>query len=367
VTEPAPIGVAVLSAVRHAGSYLPLLAARADVRLVAIGEEADAPAWAHADARVLGDRFGIPVIDAASALASPDVELVLVCSEPTRHARLAERALLAGKHVIVDKPMATTLDDCARLAAVVATASGRFTVMHRLFSPAIQRARAAIAAGYLGLVRSIDVEWLASDGLSGQAVERPEFVADPALSGGGEMMNFLVYPVAYVRYLTGLEIDEVYAEAGTYFFEPHRRFGVEDLAILSLRLEHDVVATVTVGRVPQAPSAGPLGSTLRLIGSHGHLTVDEQQPALEVWGHAETERRKRTIGGDPGTHAVARVVAEFLRDIREERAPLFGVDDGWATIAAIEAAYRAVATGQPAVPAERRVEVDRPRTGARAG
>ncbi|HET9014030.1 MAG TPA: Gfo/Idh/MocA family oxidoreductase [Thermomicrobiaceae bacterium] len=349
MANPAPLGVAVLGAARHAGSYLPVLAAQPGVRLVTICEEPEAPGWMWDAARALADRFGLPVgDDVAGTLARPDVDLVLVCSEPTRHARLAGRALAAGKHVLVDKPMATSLVEADRLAAAASVASGCFTVVHRLYSPAIQRARAAVQAGHLGLIRSVDVEWLASDGLSGTSVERPELVADPALSGGGEMMNFLVYPIGYLRYLTGAEVVEVYAETGTFTFEPHRRFGVEDLAMLSLRLEHDIVASVTVGRVAQAPGAGSGTSTLRLIGSHGHLSVDENQPELEIWSAGEQATRgARTIGGDAGARAVARLIEEFIHDIRSGRAPLYGAADGRATVAAIEAAYRSAATGMP--------------------
>jgi len=341
-----PIGVAFLSGVRHAASYLPMVMAQPDLRVRAIGEERDAPDWAQDDARALAARHEVPVaIGLDDLLANPEIALAIVCSEPTRHARLAAMALAAGKHVLVDKPMGTTVADCQKLAAAVAAASGRLTVMHRLFSPAIQRARAAIVAGHLGLIRAIDVEWLASDGLSGRAVERPELVADPALSGGGELMNFLVYPVSYLRYLTGLEIVEVYTESATLFFAPHRQYGVEDIGILSVRMEHDVVATVTVGRVPRAPSAAPVASSLRLIGSHGHLTVDEGKPELDLWGSQGWSGRR--IGGEAATIAVTTLFAEFASDIRLGREPLFGVNDGIAVAAAVEAAYQSVATGQP--------------------
>lgn len=344
-----PLGLVVLSGVRHAASYLPVFAAMPGVRLIAIGDETTAPDWAHADGRRLAARYDVPFIpDADRLLAETAADVVLVCSEPVRHARLAEMALNAGKHVIVDKPMATTLEECDRLVAAVARSEKRFTVMHRLFSPAIERAVAAVVAGHLGLLRAIDIEWLASDGLSGTSVERPEFVADPALSGGGELLNFGVYPIAYLRALTGAEIVDVYAERSSLSFAPHRDHGVEDIALLSIRMEHDILATVTVGRVPQAPSPGPLSSTLRLIGSHGHMTVDENAPALEIWGVTSQGRRQRPIGGDPGSVAITRAIAEFLRDIREERVPRFGVHDGRATIVAIEAAYRSAETGQPA-------------------
>jgi myo-inositol 2-dehydrogenase / D-chiro-inositol 1-dehydrogenase len=341
-----PLGVLILSAVRHAGSYLPELQAMPDVTVRGIAEEAYAPDWAHADAEALGERYDVPVTrDVEAALARNDVDMVLVCAEPVRHARLAMIALDAGKHVLVDKPFATTLDDATALLQSAEVAPGRFTMMHRLFSPQIVRARAAIDAGNVGLPLSLDMEWLASDGLTGEAVERPEFVTDTALSGGGELMNFLTYPITTIRYLTGADIRSVYAEAGTFFFDQHKTAGVEDLGMLSLELDHGIVATITVGRVPQAPSHAAVSSTLRVIGSHGHLAIDESQPVLDVWQHKE--RRGRRIGGDAGMRAVQAVLRNFVDDIRHDRTPRVTASDGWATVAAIDAAYRSISVGQP--------------------
>ncbi|MDQ6602702.1 MAG: Gfo/Idh/MocA family oxidoreductase [Chloroflexota bacterium] len=350
----APLGLLVFSAVRHAASYLPVFDAHPDIHIRAIVEEPDAPAWAHNDARILAERYHVPVLpDPAEALARDDIGLVLVCSEPTRHARLATQALRAGKHVLVDKPMAVTLDECAMVAAAQSSKT-KFTVVHRLFGAPIQRARQAIAAGHLGLIRAADCEFLSSGVFFGASVERPEFVADPTLSGGGELMNFMVYPVDYLHYLTGARVTEVFAEAGTFFFDAHKQFGVEDVGILSLRLEHDIIGSLTVGRVPFAPTPGTGASTLRLIGSHGHMTVDENRPQLDIWSTV-TERRGRTIGGESAPNMVATQIRAFIRDIREDRTPLYGVYDAWATVAAIEAAYRSLAAGQPmavtAVPA----------------
>lgn len=348
-----PLGLLVLSAVRHAASYLPIFDAHPETVIRAIVEEPDAPDWAHRDAQILADKYGVPVLtDPVAALARDDVDLVLVCSEPTRHARLAAQALRAGKHVLVDKPMAVTLDECAMVYEAAANAPGKFTVVHRLFGVSIQQARRAVDAGHLGLIRAADAEFLSSGVFFSTSVERPEFVANPALSGGGELMNFMVYPVDYLHYLTGAHVTEVFAEAGTFFFDAHKQFGVEDVGIVSLRLEHDIIGSLTVGRVPFAPTPGTGSSTLRLIGSHGHMTIDENRPQLDFWSMV-TERRGRTIRGESAPSTVATQVGEFIRDIREDRTPLYGVRDAWATIAAIEAAYRSLATGQPATVTEK--------------
>lgn len=345
--ENATLGLLVLSGVRHAASYLPIFAAHPDVVLREMCEEQDAPEWAHRDTRLLADKYTAPFgTDPEAALLRDDIQIVLVCSEPTRHARLAAQALRAGKHVLVDKPMATTLAECALLAEAAREAPGKFTIVHRLFAPPIARARRQIDAGNIGLIRSVDIEFLASGVFFATSVERPEFVANPALSGGGELLNFMVYPIDYLRHLTGAEPLEVFAEAGTFFFDAHKKFGVEDLGIVSIRLEHDIVATLTIGRVPYAPTPGTGSSELRIIGSHGHLTIDENRPQLTIWS-TTTERRGRTIGGESARGTVTTEIHEFIRDIQEDRTPLYGLADGQAAIATIAAAYRSIASGQP--------------------
>lgn len=348
MTDQNPLGVLFLSGVRHAALYLPTFQAHPAVKVLGICEEKDAPQWMQNDSRAAANRFGVPFLgDLSDALKQDGVDLVVVCSEPVRHARLVIQALEAGKHVLVDKPLGTNLAEASRVAKAAATAPGKLTVIHRLFSPAIQRARNSIDADQVGLILNADLEFISNGSRFALAVERPELVADPALSGGGEILNFLVYPADYLRYLTGLEVVEVYAEASNLFFEPHARSGVEDCSVLSLLLENSVTATITVGRVPFAPTAGPISSTMRLLGSHGFLSLNEDQPVMQYWG-AEENQKDCSILGEAGEVAFATEIREFIRDILEDRKPLYTINDAWATMAVIEAAYESVRRGQPA-------------------
>jgi predicted dehydrogenase len=84
---------------------------------------------------------------------------------------------------------------------------------------------------------------------------------------------------------------------------------------------------------------------LRVIGSHGHLTIDESQPVLDIW--RRKERSGVRIGEDAGQRAVQDVLGAFVEDIRRSRTPRVTAADGWATIAVIDAAYRSIELGQP--------------------
>jgi predicted dehydrogenase len=341
-----PVRVLVASGVRHASVYVPLLRSMSGVAVAGLVEQPRAAAQAREDSRALAEAHGLEYLEDLGALDRPDVDVVLVCSEPVRHAGWAIAALEAGKHVIVDKPMAVTLEEANAVVESARRASRRLTVVNRLASPGLRRARGWIEAGQVGFPRHVSVDLLSNGSQFETAVERPELVADPALSGGGELRNFLGYGVDAIRYLTGCEPVSVHAEAGTFFFDAHRRFGVEDLGVVSLELEHGVTATVLVGRVPQAPTSGGALSTLQLIGSHGHVVIDDESPRLSVWRQGEPMRR-RPLSESAATDLITPVFRSFLDAIETGADPSYGPHDGWASVAAVDAAYRSLAEGGP--------------------
>jgi predicted dehydrogenase len=250
--------------------------------------------------------------------------------------------------VLVDKPMAFTQQECDQLAAAVREGGGAFTYVHRLFSPAVQRLRALIEAGRLGLPWAVNIVWLAAGGLGGVTVENDALVADPRLSGGGELANFLGYPVGYLRYLTGLEVQTVYASTATHAHEPHRRFGVEDFGVVMLTLERDVLSTITVGRVPAGSAPGRGIYTLRVHGSHGSVLLDEERPELRVYQPVPTGTAVRVRYGDGTATAAALrgLLDDFVQAIDEGRPPLCGIDDGRALAAVLDASYASAASGR---------------------
>jgi predicted dehydrogenase len=339
------LGLLLLSCVRHQGTYAPLFAAQDGVQIVAVADEPDIPEWMHAVNQEFADRYQTPYLrDVEAALARPDVDIVSICSEPTRHARLAVLAAQAGKQICVDKPMATTVADAERVVAAVEAAGVTFTYIHRLYSPAIQKLRAALDAGAVGLPFALHMSWVSAGGLTSGAVEDFQLVVDRRLSGGGELMNFLGYHLDTARYLTGLEIEEVYASAGNYYFEPHREHGVEDFGLVCLTLERGVSATIIAGRSPTKAHTASGDYQLRVHGSQGTLVADETRPYLSIFADPSGRRSQPSF-------AVAQallepVIGDFLDCVRNGGQPLRSVHDGRGQIAAIEAAYRSLESGQ---------------------
>jgi len=336
------LGLLLLGCVRHQRLYTEHFASLPGVRIVAVADEPDIPAWMHEVNQEFADRYAVPYLrDVAAALQRPDVAMVSVCSEPTRHASLATQAAHAGKHIWVDKPMVTTVADADTLIAAVDAAAVKLSYVHRLYSPALQDARRRLDRGEIGLPQALHLSFVSTGSVTSGAVEDFQLVVDPGLSGGGEFMNFLGYPVDTVRYLTGQEVTRVYASAGSYFFAPHREHGVEDFGMVFLTLEKGIIATIVVGRspTPNHPTGGDY--TLRLHGTAGTLIVDENHPVVTI--HAEPPARSAHSLSEA---IIAPLVEEFVARVREDRQPLRTMRDGRVVIGVIEAAYRSLASGQ---------------------
>ncbi len=119
--------------------------------------------------------------DARALVADPAVQFVSVCTPPALHADLACAALGAGKHVLVEKPIATTLEDADRIAGAAQASGCKVGVNYVLrYTPVAQWIIAASAKGTFGALRHATVENVAQD----EALPAGHWFWDRALSGG---------------------------------------------------------------------------------------------------------------------------------------------------------------------------------------
>lgn len=337
-----PLKIAFLSGVRHATDYLQLLGTDPRVEVVAVAEESSAPAWMRADSQRAAVVAGVPYTEALSELlATGGVDLLVVCSEPTRHARLATLALETGHHVLIDKPATTNVHDALTLERLSAVQGKVCAVVNRTHAPALRRLRGWVDAGHIGLPRHLDLEFLASGANFATSVERPELVTDPALAGGGEMLNFLGYCTDAAYFLTGLETREVSAMTGSLFSPAHQAAGVEDTAVVTLEMDRGVTASITLGRVSFAPGSSPTSSSVRILGSHGHAQADDEQPAISRFGPAG----QTLLTENAGQLAARAYLSHVVDSLAAGVAPDYTITDALRSLTIIDAAYRSARTG----------------------
>lgn len=340
--------VAFSSAVRHAEPYLELLKSDERVELVGICEDAAAPEWMVRTGQEVAEKYGLSWhLSLDSLLGSEEVDLIVVCSEPTRHAQLALQVMAKGVNVLIDKPAAVTLEDAVLLESEAKKQNVVCTVVNRTHAPALRRLRSMVDAGDLGLPLHLDMEFFASGAFFSTSVEVPELVVDPRLSGGGEMMNFLGYCIDAIRYVTGLEVENIYAMSGALFSDLHSEHNVEDCAVVSIKMSYGVTSTVTVGRIPRAPGFGPTSSSLRVLGSHASAVADDDRPAALVFSKDGSVESRSFDGGAEALRAYLDHVVSVLTD---GGVPEYSISDARANISVIDAAYKSVEERTPQVP-----------------
>jgi predicted dehydrogenase len=303
--------------------YLPVLSAHPALRVLGVADEAQAPAEQHALNQREADSLGLPYqADLDAALADPRVDVVSVCCPFDRRVAVLERVAAAGKHALVDKPLALHVDECDAIErAFAANGVACLPAHHYRFDPAIRSARAAVMGGSVGLPWAVQAEFVIAAGSAAWPL--------------GELLNFGLYSVDAIRAILGLEVESVYATLGSFFYDG----GADDFGVLALNFEHGVVATTSVGRAPTIGHPNGYGGDrrVRVMGSHGTIVVDAAQPSLGVYGMARPERRGF------GDASLRLLVDHLVACIRAEQSPEIGPRDARAALQVILAARTAAA------------------------
>lgn len=182
---------------------------------------------AEAFARGLGADVGA-YGRAEDVLARGDVDLVSICTPPFEHAPLTVAALSAGKHVLVEKPMATSLQECDAMLAAARSSGRVLGVVHQnRFRPEFARCKALVDSGVLGPLDLVAVNCL---WWRGPEYYRLWWRGTWEKEGGGALLNHAVHFVDLMVWLGGLpsEVSAVVARRA-------HDIEVEDLACAVLR------------------------------------------------------------------------------------------------------------------------------------
>ena len=240
----------------HQENYSRSFEADPRCRLVALTDERDVDEERAALNRAWAEELGVPYVpDLEDALALDGVDLVSVCPEPERRGRVLARCARAGKHLYIDKPMTPFLAAARDVVQAVEEAGVRTQMMSQIFMPHAQRAKQIVASGELGELRAIHADCLFAKGPAGTAkLGQPRKQPYPPpgftfVDSKAELYAMGVYAVGLVRWLSGQEVETVYARTANYFFREHQRNGVEDFGFIAMTLDGGLTATITVRRI----------------------------------------------------------------------------------------------------------------------
>jgi predicted dehydrogenase len=233
------------------------------------------------------------------------IEAVSIVTPNHMHAPVAEAFLKAGIHVICDKPLTTTLKDAVKLQKLVCKTGLIFAVTHSYTGyPMVRHARAMVAAGELGAIRVVQVEyaqdWL-TDKLEDSGQKQASWRTDPKQSGqGGCIGDIGTHAYNLADYITGIPVIAVCAELTT-FVEGRV---LDDNAQIMLRYANGARGLLWASQV--APG-NENGLRIRVYGSKGGLTWQQEHPNQLSWSPFGEATRIISRGTGSAHAAAARV------------------------------------------------------------
>ncbi|MCA9068239.1 MAG: Gfo/Idh/MocA family oxidoreductase [Planctomycetaceae bacterium] len=285
----------------HQENYARAFQADPRCRLVGLTDEREIPPRRRELNQRLAEELNIPWLpNWEEALARDDVDLVSVCAEPERRAKLAVQCARAGKHLYMDKPLTTTTEDALQLVKAVEENGVRGQVFSLVRMPMAQRAKSILESGELGDLLGLHCELLFAKGIAGTAdltqrrEEKPEAERFTFIDSKRELYCVGWYPLILFQWLTGSRFTDVAGTTANYFFAEHQKNNVEDFSNLLLGMEQDIEATITVGRSGWSSHPTHGVHQLHLVGTKDCVTLDAHSPRFEVWSDAPPWRQPST-------------------------------------------------------------------------
>lgn len=309
----------------HAHGYASCLKRLPNVEFVGIADDD------VARAREMAEHYGVRAFDSYEEMLSSDIDAVIVTSENVKHRRHAVLAAQHEKHVLCEKPIATTRQDAEAIVEVARRSKIKLmTAFPCRYHPAFKRLKETIEAGNLGRI-------LAMKGTN-QGQCPGGWFTDKSLAGGGAVIDHTVHLVDLMRVLLKAEPARVYAEID------NRRFGgdFDDTGIITVEFTNNVFASIdsSWSRPQSYPFWGNVN--LEVVGTDGVARMEMFAQKIDVYSD-KTGRHTYEYWGDDVNLAL---IDSFARSIAENKPVEVTGEDGLKALEVALAAYESANSRQ---------------------
>jgi predicted dehydrogenase len=277
--------------------------------------------------------------DWAAVVARPDIDAVDICLPHALHAPVAIAAAEAGKHVLVEKPMATTLTEA--LAMVQAHSRAGTTLMvaqNQRYAGEHRQLKQLLDDGALGRVFAARAD--CNQHLSG-SLGTGHWFASRALAGGGVVISVAIHKIDLLRYLLG-EVRQVASFHTVSGVNPG--MDCEDAGVTVLEFETGAVAELFSSFATAVP---PIGGVRELFVLHGEFGMVSNvggwrlhSAVLDGYGDG------LKLLDLPAENAFVNEIRHWVECVVNGNEPLSSGRDNLGTMAVIDAIYRAARTRQ---------------------
>ena len=312
----------------HAWSYARVLKELPEAELVAIYDDN------KERLKKAAETYGVKAVytDYRELLKREEIDAVIVTSENAKHYELTIAAAEAGKHILCEKPIATTLRDADEMIKAARKAGVKLQIAFVMrYHEATVHVKRLLDQGLIGKIQVITT--------TNHGKYPGGWFGDPKLAGGGAVMDHVVHTADLMRWYTGSEAEEVYAVIGKNI---RPELPVEDCALLSIRFRNGVIGSIDCSW--SRPDNWPIWGDvyLGIIGTDGYIVVDAFK--TNIWVASEG---KQFVWHYFGPDCDRDMIKDFIRVIRKDLEPRATGWDGRQALEIALAAYESVKRGAP--------------------
>ena len=273
--------------------------------------------------------------DYKEMLKREDIDAVSICTESGHHAVHALYCLNAGKHVLVEKPMALSLNDADKMIKLSREKNLKLGICHQnRFNPPIQKLRRAVEERRFGKIinGTARILWNRNDDYYKQAPWRGTKALD-----GGTLMNQCIHNIDLLQWMMGSEVERVHCERGTFL----RNIEMEDFGAILIRFKNG-----SIGIVEGSACVYPknLEETLSIFGEKGTVVIGGLAVnKIKTWQFADERDYDKEDENTEIDSVYGRghtpLYKNFIDAVNENKEPLINGEEGRKALKIILEAY----------------------------
>lgn len=284
----------------------------------------------------------------AELVARGDVDAVVVATPDQNRLEITQLAAAAGKHVLVEKPMAPSVQECdAMIAACTSAGVSLAVVKTERFRKVTQKAKELVDDGTVGQIRMLRTISAFPINVTQELFEERKWMYDP--NSGGLFMGMASHNTDFLRWLTGKNAVKVFAQANTF----SDLQAAAQSVMAQIVFEDGLMAHMWITSELPSPSIPSSEVRFQVVGSQAILDLENfeflDMGRGDQWERVYTPERFDYLKEPKSPirlYPHLGVIQEFVDSIRQQRPPRVGGAEGRAAVEICEACLISARTGQ---------------------